>query len=103
MQRRGHPSTKDQLFPYGDGADEGGHKEAGGKEVISQNTPLRIHTFYSSFRLLVTPELILCLVFSGQMRSLEAPGTLTAEKTELNGVKAEECFFITGALSHPAL
>lgn len=36
MQCRGHPTAEDQLFPYGDGADEGGHKEAGGKEAISQ-------------------------------------------------------------------
>lgn len=79
MQRRGHPTTGDQLFPYGDGADEGGHKEAGGKEVISQEHTLETHT---RTHILLTngkgeqlPEWILALVFSGQMLSVQAPGT----------------------------
>lgn len=95
MQCRGHPTTEDQLCPYGDGADEGGHKEAGGKEAISQNTYTHIASKQSRRNNLCMNSV--SHVFRTDFDkcfSVEAAGPRTAEreKNELNTVKAEEVF-----------
>ena len=43
-QRRGHPTAEDQLFPYGEGTDEGSHKEAGGGRGHQPRTQPSTHT-----------------------------------------------------------